>query len=205
MINFQSVRKKGKNIDVLVESTHPDIIFGTETWHSGDIPSTYFFNPQLGYTVHRHDRPNDPHGGVLIAVKNDLELTNIQKGKEVELIAGTVNISKTKKMLLCSYYRPPDKTSEEYLNMVKEEFTDLRKKYKNAVFIIGGDFNLPDIDWNKNTVTNKVSKGAKIRNRYNQVPHLTQDTNGKVTNSQQTPQTRAKRSALSQQVTTKHK
>ena len=30
----------------------------------------------------------------------------------------------------------------------------------------------------------KVSKGAKIRNQYNQVPHLTQDTNGKVTNSQ---------------------
>ena len=29
-----------------------------------------------------------------------------------------------------------------------------------------------------------ISKGAKIRNRYNQVPHLTQDTNGKVTNSQ---------------------
>ena len=30
----------------------------------------------------------------------------------------------------------------------------------------------------------KVSKEAKIRNRYNEVPHLTQDTNGKVTNSQ---------------------
>ena len=30
----------------------------------------------------------------------------------------------------------------------------------------------------------EVSKGAKIRNRYNQVPHLTQDTNGQVTNSQ---------------------
>ena len=43
----------------------------------------------------------------------------------------------------------------------------------------------------------KVSKVAKIRNRYNQVPHLTQDPNGKVTNSQKTPQTRAKRSALS--------
>ena len=28
------------------------------------------------------------------------------------------------------------------------------------------------------------SKGATIRYRYNQVPHLTQDTNGKVTNSQ---------------------
>ena len=32
-------------------------------------------------------------------------------------------------------------------------------------------------------IGDKVSKGAKIRNRYNQVPHLTQDTNGKVTNS----------------------
>ena len=29
-----------------------------------------------------------------------------------------------------------------------------------------------------------VSKGAKIRKRCNQVPQLTQDTNGKVTNSQ---------------------
>ena len=27
-------------------------------------------------------------------------------------------------------------------------------------------------------VCSKVSKGAKIRNRYNQVPYLTQDTNG---------------------------
>ena len=30
----------------------------------------------------------------------------------------------------------------------------------------------------------KASTSANIRNRYNQVPHLTQDTNGKVTNSQ---------------------
>ena len=30
----------------------------------------------------------------------------------------------------------------------------------------------------------QVSKGAKIGNRYNQAPHLTQDTNGKETNSQ---------------------
>ena len=34
------------------------------------------------------------------------------------------------------------------------------------------------------TVFSKVSKGAKIRNIYNEIPYLTQDTNGKVTNSQ---------------------
>ena len=32
----------------------------------------------------------------------------------------------------------------------------------------------------RNVLAFKVSKGAKIRNRYNQIPHLTQDTNGKV-------------------------
>ena len=31
----------------------------------------------------------------------------------------------------------------------------------------------------------RVRKGAKNRNRYNQVPHLIQDTNGKVTNESQ--------------------
>ena len=34
------------------------------------------------------------------------------------------------------------------------------------------------------SVTGKVRKAAKIRNQYNQVPHLTQDTNGQLTNSQ---------------------
>ena len=32
--------------------------------------------------------------------------------------------------------------------------------------------------------TLEVKKRAKIRNPYNQAPHLTQDTNGKVTTSQ---------------------
>ena len=43
----------------------------------------------------------------------------------------------------------------------------------------------------------EVRKRARIRNRYNQAPHLTPNTSGKVT-------TRVKRSALSQQVTTRH-
>ena len=43
-------------------------------------------------------------------------------------------------------------------------------------------FSISAITWSTHSF--KVSKGAKIRNRYNQVPHLTQDTNGKVTNSQ---------------------
>ena len=45
---------------------------------------------------------------------------------------------------------------------------------------VRGDFLGPPRSTDKTTLIIKVSNGAKIRNRYNQVPHLTQDTNGKV-------------------------
>ena len=155
VINFQSTRKKGKNIDVLIETTCSNIILGTETWLSDDILSTYFLDQSLGVTVHRRDRPNDPHGGVLIAAKNNLLMINIDKRNDLEFIPGILKITNTKRMMLCSYYRPPDKTSEEYLQQVNDELTALKKRHKNVIFIIGGDFNLPDIDWDKNIVSNK--------------------------------------------------
>ena len=48
--------------DVSVETTCPDIIVGTKTWLSDDIPSTYFFDQALGFTVHRNDRASDHMG-----------------------------------------------------------------------------------------------------------------------------------------------
>ena len=49
---------------------------------------------------------------------------------------------------------------------------------------------------------NNIRKAAKIRNRYNQVPHLTQDTTWESKHNK-TLQIRAKRSVLSQKVTTR--
>ena len=49
---------------------------------------------------------------------------------------------------------------------------------------VQGDFLEPPRSTDKTTLIIKESKSAKIRNQYNQVPHLTQDTNGKVKNSQ---------------------
>ena len=49
---------------------------------------------------------------------------------------------------------------------------------------VRGDFLGPPCSTNKTSLIIKISKGAKIRNRYNQVPHLTQDTNWKVANLQ---------------------
>ena len=44
--------------------------------------------------------------------------------------------------------------------------------------------NLFLFSYERDFMISKVRKRANIRNRYNQAPHQTQDTNGKVTNSQ---------------------
>jgi hypothetical protein len=48
-----------------------------ETWLSEDVCSSEFFDTSLGFDIHRNDRASDPHGGVLLAVKKDLELSNV--------------------------------------------------------------------------------------------------------------------------------
>ena len=138
---------------MLVESTNPDVIIGTETWLSDDIKSTYFFNPALGFKVYRRDRPSDPHGGVLLAVKSDIEVLDIESHSTLELLSGTIRVGQ-KKMVLAAYYRPPDKVDPDYLQEVTQALTKLKQKFKTAIVIIAGDFNLPDIDWDRHTVTN---------------------------------------------------
>ena len=55
-------------------------------------------------------------------------------------------------MVIGAYYRPPDKVEEEYLSKSNEAISVLRDKHKKAVFIISGDFNVPDIHWPSNSI-----------------------------------------------------
>ena len=106
----QSARKKGKDIATLMETVCPNVILGTETWLSPDVCSSEVFDDSLGYDIHRKDRSENPHGGVLIAAKKDLELHDVKCSKDVELISSTINVSKQKKMVISSFYRPPLKS-----------------------------------------------------------------------------------------------
>ena len=151
-ISCQSIRKKGKNIDILVETTSPDVIIATEAWLNSEIKSSEFFDPSLGYNIYRNDRKSDAHGGVLIAIKNHLEFTNVTSSADIEFLSGTLQLPQKKKMVIGAYYRPPNRVDEEYLSKTNEAFSALRDKYKKAVFIISGDLNLPDIHSPSNSI-----------------------------------------------------
>ena len=76
--------------------------------------------------------------------------------------------------------------NHDFNNMVilSDNSTKELNCWKHNVAIKNGKRVRPDkVQLRCRTDAKKVSNGAKIRNRYNQVPHLTQDTNGKVTNS----------------------
>ena len=55
-INFQSLRKKGKLLEAIIEDSDPDIIIGTETWLDSTIRSAEIIPFVLGYDIQRRDR-----------------------------------------------------------------------------------------------------------------------------------------------------
>jgi hypothetical protein len=145
-INFQSVRKKGKLLESIIDSAEPDIIIGTETWLTDEVRSEEILSASLEFDVYRRDRPTDAHGGVLIAVRRDLMLNDIVRSDNVELISGKIK-SKDKTIVIAAFYRPPNRVEESYLKTAQEEIAAIRHKNKTAVLIVAGDFNLPDINW----------------------------------------------------------
>ena len=74
------------------------------------------------------------------------------------MITGSIKLG-NKQLMITSYYRPPNKQDIEYVESTITEIQNLKSKNKNHIFLLGGDFNLPDINWKMNDVTgNQVPK-----------------------------------------------
>ena len=152
-INFRSIKKKGKQLEAIIDTTKPDIIIGTETWLDSNIHSSEIIPNYLGFNVHRRDRKGASYGGILIAAKNDLEIENVKSAKDLEFLSGSIKLSKKKSLHLAAFYRPPSDTCETYLQTVKQEFDQFRAHVKkDSIIVVGGDFNLPDINWTNNSI-----------------------------------------------------
>ena len=79
-------------------------------------------------------------------------LGNIHCAHDIELISGTIKIDRNKSLTTFSYYRPPNKTAEAYMATTNKEISALRIQNKNNIFLVGGDFNIPDINWSDTSI-----------------------------------------------------
>jgi hypothetical protein len=70
---------------------------------------------------------------------------------DCELVWAKVQIKGASDMYLGSFYRPPDKKAEQFLRTL-ERYISYLPTDKGAHMWLGGDFNLPDINWDLETV-----------------------------------------------------
>ena len=56
-----------------------------------------------------------------------------------------------KAVIISAAYRPPNRNDGEYIEQLVKDITTVRSQYQSSYFILGGDFNLPDIDWESST------------------------------------------------------
>ena len=146
-VNFRSSKNKVPQIENLLTSSKPDIIIGNETWLNKNVLSSEVFPSTLFEGVFRNDRDSREGSGVLITIRKGIICQDVFKSEKVELIAGQINITDTKSLIIVSAYRPPSKTDIDYLHQMILEIANLKYKFKNSIFWLSGDFNLPDINW----------------------------------------------------------
>ena len=94
-------------------------------------------------------------GGDFIAVRKHFDKTLLPDLEtNCEIVWAKVQISASKSLTLGCFYRPPDSkisTSEELVKSL-----DLMPKKSNQTIVLGGDFNLPGIDWDNGVVNPTV-------------------------------------------------
>ena len=134
-------------------------MLGTESWLDKDTTTSEIFPPE--YQVLRKDRNSKARGeGVFIAVRKHYDMTLLPDLEtNCEILWAKVQISASKSLTLGCFYRPPDSkisTSEELV-----KYLDLMPKKSNQTIVLGGDFNLPGIDWDNGVVNPKAANKSQ--------------------------------------------
>ena len=118
-----------------------------------------------GFNIFRQDRIGKIDGGVLIAVKEGLQVTRRDDLEidGVELLVVQLNKANIKPIILNVYYRPPCSSSVD-LTLLNNSL--LSNPESNCI-VLFGDFNIPSISWSNNDLTPIKFTRAKFVRRIN--------------------------------------
>ena len=75
----------------------------------------------------------------------------VEENTDCELLCVKVRVKGSSDLYIGSFYSPPDKTDPEYLQCLQTTINRIPTD-KAAHLWLGGDFNLPDINWEEETV-----------------------------------------------------
>ena len=158
IVNFCSLVSFNKHLELyqLIDTHKPDIIIGTETHLNKDIDSREIFPPNYVYSppVRKDQDSGEKRGGVVIAVNSNI-ISVEQSSCSISHKSGSVVVG--------SFYRPPS-TSVDYLEQLELSMNNIKKLsgIDGKYVLLGGDFNLPDIDWEEGSVKSNPQYTAAI-------------------------------------------
>ena len=156
IMNCQSIKNKKAELHTIIDSAKPDIILGNESWLTPEIKNSEIF--PNSFDAVRKDRASDAHGGVFIAFKRDLLCTETPElDTNCKKVWCKLNIIGCRTLYLGSFYRPPDKIDNEYLEEFNSSLSRIMSN-RNAHVLVGGDFNCGDIEWSHMQVPHGVQK-----------------------------------------------
>jgi hypothetical protein len=120
-----------------------------ETWLRPEIDDDEF-NPRAKYSVYRSDRTDrNHHGGTLIMIPNrfpSYQIGNSESNHSFEAISVGIKIG-SNSLIIILVYRPPGR-DPNFIDRWENYFDSLN--ISNQSYIVLGDLNFPEIDWQRN-------------------------------------------------------
>ena len=121
-------------------------MLGTESWFKAGTLNCEVFPDS--YNVYRRDR--DPEvkangGGVFIFVKKIYVSSEIRIDTNCKLLFVDLKLKDQKNVKIGCVYRPPW-TDEDYIVDLEKALDEIDPQHSNNIWL-GGDFNVPNIDW----------------------------------------------------------
>ena len=105
-------------------------------------------------------------GGVIIVTKDCYTITDLilrtAPQNETELVWATITLKDHSKLVVGSFYRPPNKGVSPILELESQlsKITDTFRNNPKTTLIMGGDFNAGGIDWETSVGTHCVNRGC---------------------------------------------
>ena len=99
----------------------------------------------------RHDR-SDGYGGVYLATKSDLIDSEIILNTDCDIVATKVELYQQQPLVIISAYHPTN-NDLQYAEKLCEAIRDIASRFPTTTLWVSGDFNLPDIDWSGEAIT----------------------------------------------------
>jgi hypothetical protein len=167
-VNCRSICNKTLEFWNLIDTYNPDVVIGTESWLSEEINNPEVFRDD--YIIFRRDRYSRG-GGVFIGVKNYIDCRELWADEDFEIIAIEIKGRSPKSTWeIVGIYRAPNEDMR-----VLERLAARTGSAGNCTkrSIIGGDLNLPYVDWEGNaggnSGTQSLINSLVYENGYTQV------------------------------------